>query len=75
MKLESQLKRHLDEKIDEFNTKINNSLQLLENCDKTRKTFYTDLYALQNFLEEVEMRKRGEEEERRRQQEEDAEWE
>lgn len=74
MKLESQLKRHLDEKLEEFNTKINNSLQLVENCDKIRKTFYGDLYSLQSFLEEIEVRKRGEEEERRRQAEEDAEW-
>lgn len=83
VKLEVHTKRHLDEKIDELNTKLNNSMQLLENCDKTRKTFYTDLYSLQNFLEEVETRRkveeeerrRLEEEERRRQEEEDAEWE
>ncbi len=51
--------------MDDLNNKINNSLQLLEECDKARKTFYGDLTSLQVFLEDVEKRKRAEEEEKK----------
>lgn len=69
MKLENQHKKHIDEKLDDFNNKINNSMQLLENCDKSRKVFYGDLTALQSFLEDVEKRKKADEDEKAKQKE------
>jgi hypothetical protein len=56
IKLETQHKKHIDDKLDDLNTKLNTSLQVLENCDKSRKTFYGDLNSLQNFLEDIEKR-------------------
>lgn len=78
IKLENQHKKHLDEKLDSFNTKINNILQLLENCDKSRKVFYGDLTSLQMFLEDADKRKKSDEEEKakvkEKEKEEDKEW-
>lgn len=63
----------MDEKLDDLNVKINSSLQILENCDKARKTFYGDLISLQVFLEDVEKRKKVDEEEKAKEKEKERE--